>query len=75
MAVAADFHRDFLIPGQKLPDSKCKSAFNDLRLFFCLCPHYNITAGVLQCVCENIWDYLFIYWQRCGTMTVNFPQK
>ena len=35
MAVAADFHRNFLIPGQNsLPDNGAKHT-DDLRLFFC----------------------------------------
>jgi hypothetical protein len=36
MAVAADLHRDFLIPEQiALPDKKTDLRFHALRLFFC----------------------------------------
>ena len=35
MAVAADFHRNFLIPGHKFAPDNDALCTDDLRLFFC----------------------------------------
>ena len=47
MAVATDFHRNFLIPGHKFAPDNDALCTDDLRLFFCL-KNYNTDVSLNQ---------------------------